>query len=74
MNKDHLPYTLIQLGERMFQITPTLGFEVDDIYMDKEKFYVVVCQTTFLGDVAHIPASKAKNGEMGDYLYRLYKK
>lgn len=75
MKAEHLPYTIIQLGDKMFKVTPHIigkNFEVDDISMDKEKFYVVVSQGSIIGDIMHKTVSKTKDKEMWVYLYKLY--
>lgn len=71
MKADKLPYTIVQVGEKMFMIKPDVGFEVDDMYIDDKAFYVKVSKNTLLGEVAKT-TSKTKEDELGEYLWKLY--
>lgn len=71
MMADKLPFTIVQIGEKMYAVTPDVWFQVDDVYVDAESFHVIACKSTILGDI-HITASKTKDEEMGIYLLKLY--
>ena len=68
---DKLPYTVVQVGEKMFVVKPDMWFEVDDMYVDDKAFYVKVVSNTMFGDVIKT-TSKTKEDELGEYLWKLY--
>lgn len=68
---DELPYTVIQLGEKMYVVSPDMWFKVEEMYIDATTFYVVVTMNTIFGDVSKT-TSKNKEDELWEYLWRLW--
>lgn len=47
----------------MFTVTPDMGFEVDDMYLDATEFTVVVTMDSRLGEISKT-TSKDKKSEL----------
>lgn len=71
MIADKLPYTVIQMGEKMYVVSPDMWFEVDKMYIDATTFYVVVSMNTIFGEVSKT-TKKNKQDELWEYLWRLW--
>ena len=71
MIADKLPYTIIQLWEKMFVVTPDMWFEVDKISFDTDGFHVVVSMDSRFGKITKT-TSKDKKSELWEYLRKLW--
>lgn len=63
MIADKLPYSIVKIGDKMFTVTPDMGFEVDDMYLDATEFTVVVTMDSRLGEISKT-TSKDKKSEL----------
>lgn len=63
MHVAELPYSIIEVGTKIFKITPSFWMRIDNISMDKNYFHVKVGWMT---------VSKDKKNKLWEYLWRLY--